>query len=102
MSFLHNWEWLVLLLAIGVQQGFPWWLTAISVGYGLHLITDRLSHGRAAWRDYLFMYRAWHRFQVTKPGDHWTVDEAYENLKVQVPSGALLIHWWRTMVTREP
>ena len=102
MYFLHSWEWLIVILAIGVQQGIPWWFSAMSLGYGLHLITDRLSHGRATWRDYLLLYRAWHRFRVTRPEDEWTVDGAYENLKVEVPLAALLIHWWWTIVAREP
>jgi hypothetical protein len=65
---LHGWEWLVGLVVLGVWVGFPWWLVAVLVGYGLHLITDHLFNS-GGLGNYFLIYRARHRFQ--RSADPW-------------------------------
>ena len=70
---LHGWEWVVILMAVGTLTGFPWWITAIGVGYGLHIAGDQLSHQRKWWW-YILTYRTWKGYsERARLGiAHWT------------------------------
>ena len=96
---LHAWEWLAGLTALGIESGFPWWLSAILVGLGLHLVTDHLFNKGGLWT-YFLTYRALHRFQVNRLAPQWDFDHAYEVLKKEVPPAVRLIEWWRTRKVR--
>ncbi len=96
---LHAWEWLAGLTALGIESGFPWWLSAILVGLGLHLVTDHLFNKGGPWT-YFLAYRALHRFQVNRLAPQWDFDHAYEVLKKEVPPAVRLIEWWKARKVR--
>ena len=58
---LHGWEWLTALIVLGFWTQFSWWLVAVIVGYGLHLVTDHLFNDGKPM-SYSLIYRARHRF----------------------------------------
>ena len=91
---LHGWELLAGLVVLGIWIGFPWWLLAVLVGYGLHLATDHLFNGGGLW-NYSLIYRARYRFQLTRLADGWDFDHAYSVLRKEVPPAVMLIEWWK-------
>ena len=57
-KILHAWEWWLILDLLVVVLGFPWWGVAAVVGYGLHIISDQISHNRGnLW--YFLSFRVW-------------------------------------------
>ena len=90
---LHGWEWLAALVVLGLWTGFPWWLLAVVVGYGLHLLTDHVFNGGRIW-SYSLIYRARHAFRMEKLAPDWKMDHAYGVLQKEVPFAARLINWW--------
>ena len=63
--FFHGWEWLGALVVLGIWKGFSWWLLAVVVGYGLHVVGDYAFNHHNPW-DYFVVYRARHRFKVAR------------------------------------
>ena len=91
---LHGWEWLGVLLALGVVWVFPWWLTATIVAYALHLVGDQVfNHGSPGV--YFLLYRARHRFRLERLAPLWDYELAYETLRREVPLAARLMERWR-------
>ena len=90
---LHGWEWLAVLVALGVRTEFPGWLVAVSVGYGLHIATDHLFNGGTPWF-YSLIYRARHGFQKSKVAPNWDFADTYEVLRKELPFAANLIDRW--------
>ena len=91
---LHSWELLTGLAVFGLWAGFPWWLMAVLLGYGLHISTDHVFNpGRLL--SYSLVYRAYHRFKVARLAPDWDFDHAYGILRAEVPPAALLMKWWR-------
>ncbi|MFC1935222.1 hypothetical protein ACFLX9_00420 [Chloroflexota bacterium] len=90
----HAWEWLAGLLVVGIWTGFPWWLTAMLVGYGLHIATDHVANKASPWR-YFIVYRAWCGFQTERVGDELGYDAVNEVLKQEIPPAAWLMDWGR-------
>ena len=62
IKLLHGWEWFAAFLAAGILAGFPWWVTAAVVGYGLHIACDQVSH-QYKWWWYFLTYRTWMRYR---------------------------------------
>ena len=91
---LHSWEWLAGLMVVGVLTGSPWWLSAVVVGFGLHLLTDHLFNHGGRW-SYSLIYRASKGFRMAKLAPGWEVDQTYEVLRKEVPVAVMLIEWWR-------
>ena len=91
---LHAWEWLGVAIAFGIWHGFPWWLLALIVGHGLHLVTDHIFNGGLTL-SYSLIYRAAQGFQMTKVAPDWDFDRGYTVLKKEIPPAAWLIEWWR-------
>ena len=58
---LHAWEWFGALLLASIYFGFPWWLSAATLGYGSHILTDFIFHRRPI-QAYSITYRLYHRF----------------------------------------
>ena len=90
---LHAWEWLAILVAVGIWTGYPWWHMAVLSGYGLHLITDHLFNRGGTW-SYSLIYRARHRFLVQRLAPGWNLDRGYDVLRKEIPFAARLIEWW--------
>ena len=91
---LHGWEWLAGLIAFGIWAGFPWWLVATLVGYGLHLTTDHLfNHGDLL--SYSLVYRARHGFLRVRVASNWNSERTYEALAREVPFAVWLIECWK-------
>ena len=91
---LHAWEWLLGLSVLAFVLGFPWWLVAVCVGYGLHVSTDHLfNRGRPL--AYFFFYRALHGFRMARVFTEGSADRAYVTLEKEVPIAVWLIEWWR-------
>jgi len=97
---LHAWEWLAGLLALGIETGFSWWLTAVVVGYGLHIITDHINNKGRMWR-YSIAYRARHGFKVARLAPQWDSNYTYSVLKREIPPAVVLIEWWRRRARRD-
>ena len=57
-KILHAWEWFLILDLMVVVLGFPWWRIASVVGYGLHIISDQISHDRGKFW-YFLSFRVW-------------------------------------------
>ena len=93
-TLLHGWEWVATLLVVGILMGFPWWLLAMSVGHGLHVVTDQLFNG-GGWRAYSVSYRASHGFQMVNVSPDWDSEHAYGVLQKEMPNAARLIGWWK-------
>ena len=91
---LHGWEWLLGLVAVGIWTGFPWWLLAVVLGYGSHLVTDHLFNGGGLW-SYSLVFRVRHGFRKERVAPYWDFDHGYETLRKEVPIGAAIIEWWR-------
>ena len=91
---LHAWEWLAGLLIIGIWAGFPWWMVAILVGYGLHVSTDHLFN-RGRLLTYSLLYRASFRFEVSRLAPNWNSIHTYRILQNELPYIAKLYDWWR-------
>jgi len=77
IKLLHGWEWLVALMAVGVFAGFPWWVSAAALGYGLHIAGDQMSH-KHKWWWYFFTYRTWKRYHWRERRGiaHWTMESS--------------------------
>ena len=75
IKLLHGWEWLAVLMAAGMLAGFPWWVTAASVGYGLHIAGDQM-HNQRRWWWYFLTYRTWRRYRrrVRRGIRHWSME----------------------------
>ena len=75
IKLLHGWEWFAALLVVGMLAGFPWWIAAAAVGYGLHIAGDQISHQRKWWW-YILTYRTWKRYRsrVIRGIGHWTME----------------------------
>ena len=58
LKILHAWEWWLMLDLLVVVLGFPWWGIAAVVGYGLHIISDQISHDRGKFW-YFLSFRVW-------------------------------------------
>ena len=57
-KILHAWEWWLILDLIVVFMDFPWWGIATATGYGLHIVSDLISHHRGyLW--YFISFRIW-------------------------------------------
>ena len=91
-SALHAWEWLAGLLVIGIVTGFPWWVSAILVGYGLHLLTDHLFNQGGTWV-YFLVYRASHGFRADRMVPHWEVHHSYRVILREIPFAVRLWDW---------
>ena len=86
---LHGWEWLAALIVLGVWTQFSWWLVAVIVGYGLHLVTDHLfNNGNLL--SYSLIYRARHRFIKEKVSPRWDSERTHETLSQELPSALWL------------
>ena len=74
IKLLHGWEWFAALLAAGILTGFPWWVTAAAVAYGLHIAGDQMVHRRGRWW-YFLTYRTWQRYRRRKlmGTAHWNL-----------------------------
>ena len=72
-KLLHGWEWLVISITIGVWTGFPWWITAIILGYSLHIAGDQITHPPSRWWNYVITYRTWkgYSWREIKGLAHW-------------------------------
>ena len=81
---LHGWEWVALLVGLGIWAGFPVWLVAVLVGYCLHLATDHQFNSGLLW-SYSFVYRARHRFKREKVAPNWNFEDSYEILQRELP-----------------
>jgi len=92
--FLHAWEWLAGLVVAGIIIGFPWWLIAVTVGAGAHVVTDGLFNG-ISLRSYSLVYRSRHRFDGTKLSPGSPDDDTYRILEQEVRPAILLIRWWK-------
>ena len=90
----HSWEWLAGLILFGVWTGFQWWLVAVVVGFGLHLITDKVFN-RVSLRSQSLIYRARHRFRAAVLSPDWDLDATYRVLEQEVRPAVWLIEWWR-------
>ena len=90
---LHGWEWLAVLLAVGIWIGFPGWLVAVLVGYGLHIMTDHLFNSGTLW-SYSFIYRARHGFRREKVAPNWEFANTYEILRQELPFAASILDRW--------
>ncbi len=90
---LHGWEWLAGLLVVGIWTRFPWWLTAMIVGYGLHMVTDQIANKTGPW-SYFIVYRAWRGFRTERVGDEWEYDDVHKVLRQEIPPAAWLMDWW--------
>ena len=90
---LHGWELLAGLIVFGVWAGFPWWLVAVVVGYGGHMITDQMFN-RGGILSYSFLYRARHGFQLGRLEPGWNFDDSMETLRAELPPAAWLVQWW--------
>ena len=90
---LHGWEWFIGLVVLGIFVGFPWWLVAVLVGYGLHLTTDHVFN-RGRLLCYSFIFRASYRFQMAKVAPNWDLAHGYDVLRSEMPFAANLIERW--------
>jgi len=90
---LHGWEWLGTAIAFGVSFGFPWWLLALIVGHGFHLVTDHIFNGGRTF-SYSLIYRASQGFQMARVAPGWDFDYAFKVFKKEMPPAAWLIEWW--------
>ena len=91
---LHSWECLLSVLAIGIWIGFPWWITAIFVGYSSHLFTDQLFNGNRPWT-YFLTFRARRRFRPSEIDPDWYEGRAREKLRKELPFALWLVDWWK-------
>jgi hypothetical protein len=91
---LHAWEWVAGLVLLGIWTGFSWWLIAVLLGYGPHVITDHTSNRGKRWT-YSLLYRARHKFQVAKLAPGWRFEYSYRILEKELPPLARLIERWR-------
>ena len=91
----HGWEWIGVLLALGVWVHFPWWLIAIIAGHGLHVISDHVFNARGSTWAYSVLYRARHRFRAIRLIDDWDFgfDTAYEHLRQETYMIWRLVDW---------
>jgi hypothetical protein len=87
------------LLALGIWAGFPWWIVAVLVGYGLHLTTDHLLNKGGPW-SYFLVYRAYHRFRKARVFPKGDLDDTYNVLRTEVPFAVWLIKWWHNRSAR--
>ena len=99
VAVFHGWEWLLGLVAFGVVAGYEWWLAALTVGYGLHLMTDHMFNGGHPWSQ-SFIFRARHRFSLERFAPERGSEHTYDVLRKEVPVAVYLIEWWRTRRSR--
>ena len=90
----HAWEWLAGILTFGLTGAFSWWLSAIIVGYGLHLVSDQAVNKGRIW-SYSILYRGVHRFQTTSLAPQWDFHSTYNVLRKELPPVARLTERWR-------
>ena len=93
--FFHSWEWLFGLILFGLWTGFPWWLAAVVLGFGLHLITDK-GFNRVSLKSQSLIYRARHRFRAAVLVPNMDLDQTYRILEQEVRPAVWLIEWWRS------
>ena len=91
---IHAWEWLTLLVVLGIFTSYQWWLVAVVVGYGLHLITDHVFNHGGMW-SYSLIYRARYRFEAARLAPKWDIEHSLGVLKAEIPPAARLLEWWR-------
>ena len=92
--FLHSWELLAGLLVLGAWRGFSWWLVAVIVGYGSHVLTDHLFNKGVPWR-YSLLYRIDHRFRLSKLSPDWEFDHAHHRFRREINPTVRVIGWWK-------
>ena len=57
-KIFHAWEWCLILGLLVVFMDFPWWGLAAATGYGLHIVSDQMSHHRGYFW-YFISFRVW-------------------------------------------
>jgi hypothetical protein len=62
---LHSWELVVLIGVITWFMNWNMWMTGILIGFGHHLILDKLNNGERL-RAYSFIWRWKHNFEFEK------------------------------------
>lgn len=97
---LHSWEWLILLVGLAVWSEFPWWATAIVIGYGIHLATDHFFNDGVTW-SYSIIYRMFRGFRYERLTNEFGSDDSYEVLRKELPFAIALIEWWRRKSARQ-
>ncbi len=65
IKLLHGWEWFAASLVVGMLAGFPWWVAAAAIGYGLHIAGDQMYNQRKWWW-YFLTYRTWKKYRSRK------------------------------------